>query len=64
MLSLKIRDSKIQMKVHSNENFVDTIACSKLLLAKVVQSMHPLILVISILAKVVHYVHSSLFKSP
>ena len=47
-----------------NDNFVDIMTCLKFMLAKVVQSVHPPILKVSLLVKVVHYVHSSLFKPP
>ena len=52
----------VEMFIH--DNFVEIISCSKLMLAKVVQSMHPPILGVSLLDKVVHYVHPSFFKPP
>ena len=52
----------VEMFIH--DEFVEIIACSKLLIVKVVQSMHPPILRVSLLTKVVHHVHPSLFKPP
>ena len=60
--SLEIENLVTLEEVYINVKVVDTMTCSKLLFAKVVQSMHPPILGESLLAKVVHYVHPSHFK--
>ena len=49
--------------MYINDKFVEIIACFILMLPKV-QSMHSPILGVSLLAKVVRYVHPSLFKPP
>ena len=64
VVSLENGNLEILVEMFINDKFVEIISCSKLLIAKVVQSMHPPIVGVSLLAKVVHYVHSSLFKPP
>ena len=64
VVSFKNGNPVILEEVYINDKFVEIISCSKLLIAKVVQSMHPPILGVSLLAKVVHSVHPSLFKPP
>ena len=64
MVSLENVNLVIFVEMFINDKFVEIIACSKLMLAKEVQSMRPPILGVSLLAKVVHYVHPSLFKPP
>ena len=64
VVSLENVNPIISEEVYINDEFVEIISCSKLMLAKVVQSMHPTILGVSLLAKVVYYVHPSLFKTP
>ena len=64
VVSLENGNLVLLVKMFINNKFVEIISCSKLLIAKVVQSMHPPILGVSLLAKVVHYVHPSLFKPP
>ena len=64
VVSLENGNLVILMEMFINDKFVEIISCSKLMLAKVVQSMHLPILGVSFLAKVVHYVHPSRFKPP
>ena len=64
VVSLENGNLVILVEMFINDKFVEIISCSKLLIAKVVQSMHLPILGVSLLAKVVHYVHPSLFKPP
>ena len=64
VVSLENGNLEILVEMFINDKFVEIISCSKLLIAKVVQSVHPPILGVSLLAKVVHYVHPSLFKPP
>ena len=64
MVSLENGNLVILVEMFINDKFVEIISCSKLMLAKEVQSMRPPILGVSLLAKVVHYVHPSLFKPP
>ena len=64
VISLENDNLEILVDMFINDKFVEIISCSKLLIAKVVQSVHPPILGVSLLAKVVHYVHPSLFKPP
>ena len=54
----------ISEEVYINDKYVEIMTCSKLLLAKEVQSMHLPNLGVSLLDKVVHYVHPSFFKPP
>ena len=67
VVSLENGNLKILVEMFINDKFVEIISCSKLLIGKVeiilVQSMFK-ILGVSLLAKVVHYVHPSLFKPP
>ena len=64
MVSLENVNLVISEEVYINDKFVKIMTCSKLMLAKMVQSMHPPIIGESFLAKVAHYVHPSLFKPP
>ena len=64
VVSLGNGNLEILEEVYINDKFVEIISCSKFVRAKVVQSVHPPILGVSLLAKVVHYVHPSLFKPP
>ena len=64
MVSLENGNLVILVEMFINDKFVKIMTCSKLMLAKMVQSMHPPIIGESLLAKVVHYVHPYLFKSP
>ena len=64
VVSLENENLVILVEMFINDKFVEIISCSKLFIAKVVHSVHPLILGVSLLAKVVHYVHSSHFKPP
>ena len=64
VVSLENKNSIILVEMFINDNFVDIMTCSKFMLAKVVQSVHPPILGESLLAKVMHYVHLSVFKPP
>ena len=64
MVSLENVNPLILEEVYINDKFVVIMTCSKLMLAKEVQNMHPPILGVSLLAKVVYYVHPSLFKPP
>ena len=64
VISLENGNLVILVEMFINDKFVEIISCSKLMLAKVMQSMHPTILGVSLLAKVVHYVHPSHFKPP
>ena len=62
VVSLENWNLGILVVMFINDKFVEIISCSKLMLAKVVQSVHPPILGVFLLAKMVHYVHPSLFK--
>ena len=64
VVSLENGNPVILEEVYINDKFVEIMTCLKFVLAKVVQSMHLPILGVSLLAKVVHYVHSYLFKPP
>ena len=64
MVSLGNGTPVILVEIYINDEFVEIIACSKFLIPKVVQSVHSPILGVYLLAKVVHYVHPSLFKPP
>ena len=64
VVSLENGNLEILVEMFINDKFVEIISCSKLLIAKVVQSVHPTILGVSLLAKVVYYVHPYLFKPP
>ena len=64
VVSLENGNLVLLVEMFINDNFVEIISCSKLMLAKVVQSVHPPILRVFLLAKMVHYVHPSLFKPP
>ena len=64
VVSLENGNWVILVEMFINDKFVEIISCSILLIAKVVQSMYLPILEVSLLAKVVHYVHPSLFKPP
>ena len=64
VVSLENGNLVILVEMFINDKFVQIMTCSKFVVAKVVQSMHPPILRVSLLAKVVYYVHPSLFKPP
>ena len=64
VVSLENGNLGILVVMFINDKFVEIISCSKLLIVKMVQSVHPPIFGVSLLAKVVHYVHPSLFKPP
>ena len=64
MVSLENGNLVILVEMFINDKFVEITSFSKLMLTKEVQSMHPPIFGVSLLAKVMHYVHPSLFKPP
>ena len=64
VVSLENGNLVLLVEMFINDNFVEIISCSKLMLAKVVQFVHLPIFGVSLLAKVVYYVHPSLFKPP
>ena len=64
VISLENDNPIIVVQMLINDKFVEIITCSKLLIAKVVQSMHPPIFGVSLLANVVPYMHPSRFKPP
>ena len=64
VVSLENGNPVILMEMFINDKIVQIIACSKLLIDKVMQYMHPPIIGESFLAKVVRYVHPSRFKPP
>ena len=64
VVSLENGNLVLLVEMFINDKFVEIISCSNLLIAKMVQSVHPPILGVFLLAKVVYYVHPSLFKPP
>ena len=64
VVSLENGNPGILEEVYINDKFVEIIACSILMLPTMVQYVHPPIIGESLLAKVVHYPHPSLFKPP
>ena len=63
-ISLETGDPKLETTEQTTDQCVETVTCSKLVIAKVAQYVYPPILGVSPLAKVVHYMHSTFFKPP